>query len=61
VTLYTIINNLCGISSLTALLESSDLYKSKTPPMGTHKINYSSIVAHDIVYVNLHAQYIVCS
>jgi len=28
--------------------------------MGTHKINYSSIVAHDIVYVNLHAQYIVC-
>ena len=51
-TLYTIINNLCGISSLTALLESSDLYKSKTPPMGAHKINYSSIVAHDIVYVN---------
>ena len=58
-TLYTIINNLCGISSLTALLESSDLYKSKTPPMGRHKINYSSIVAHDMVYVNLVTQYVV--
>ena len=60
-TLYTIINNLCGTNSFTAIPEFSDLYKSKTPPMGAHKINYSNIVAHDIVYVNLHAQYIVCS
>lgn len=27
--------------------------------MGAHKINYSSIVAHDMVYVNLVTQYVV--
>lgn len=58
-TLYTIINNLCGTNSFTAIPEFSDLYKSKTPPMGAHKINYSSIVAHDMVYVNLVTQYVV--